>query len=253
MRIIAPLACSLIVAASSAFAGEAAPSQPPSSTAAPANYADAKPAFQLQPYSARYSSEYDFGWFSFYIDAERTLKQENDGSWSMVFEAEASAGSIRETTHFQLEDGQIHPLKYTYDASGLIQEDDQRLLFDYDQRTVLDQKKGRSFADKWQDDLQDKLSYMQQISIDLANGKRTLDYPVFEKHRVKQYTFEIVAEEQLNTQIGKLDTLKLKQKRSDNREIVAWVAKDKDYLLVRLVDRKKGKKRYQIDLVSTTL
>lgn len=262
MKRITTLACTLLFTSTSAFADVVVNDATTESITPPSITLTASQSMQqaiasenvrLQPFTARYSSEYDLGWFSLDIDAERKLEASDDGTWQLTFEAEASAASIREKSVFRLDGSRIHPLQYSYDAGGLITEDDQRLVFDYQDETVRDEKKQRSYSDKWQNDLQDKLTYMQQISIDLAAGNDELSYQVFEKHRVREYAFEILGEEQLNTKVGTLNTLKLRQKRNDNREIVAWLAKDKDYLLVRLVDRKKGKKRYQIDLVSTTL
>lgn len=207
----------------------------------------------LQPFKAKYTSRYDWGFFSFNIAAERTLEQREDGSWQMTFDAEASAASIQEQSVFALHNGIIQPQSYHYKGSGLIQEDDQDYRFDATQQQISAPLQAREFNDLWQDNLQDKLTYMLQISLDLANGQNELNYQVFEKNRVRSYEFVIVAEEPLKTRIGVLDTIKIKQLRDDRREIYAWLAKDKDYLLVKLVDRKKGKIQYQIDLVSTNL
>ncbi|WP_221801852.1 DUF3108 domain-containing protein [Oceanobacter mangrovi] len=248
MRTLSRLAYTTLLLSSAALANEEQPlshetvAEPVSSIAA-----------TLYPYSAEYDSQYDWGWFSFDIKARQTLEQVDEAQWKLTFQARASAASVEETSWFTLQDGQIHPRQYYYKASGLIQEDDQLLVFDDQHHTVQDNINNRSFDDKWRDDLQDKLTYMAQISLDLANNKPELDYQVFEKHRVRHYRFEVVGEETLNTRIGPLKTIKIRQLRDDKREIMAWLASEKNYLMIKLVDRKKGKKQYQIDLVSTTL
>ncbi|MDO6682978.1 DUF3108 domain-containing protein [Oceanobacter sp. 5_MG-2023] len=271
MRRIKYLACTLLLSPLLALASNG-DTQPPTLDSTDSTYPsstddaglqpehnaipDELPAVQhatLQPFRAQYTSRYEWGFFSFNIDAERRLVQRQDELWQMTFEADASAASVQEQAVFSLQDGIIQPQSYHYRGSGLIQEDDQEYQFDAARQRIYSPLQSREFNDVWQDKLQDKLTYMLQVSLDLASGQDQLSYQVFEKNRVRNYEFVIVAEEPLKTRIGVLDTIKIKQVRDDQRDIYAWLAKDKGYLLVKLVDRKKGKIQYQIDLVSSDL
>lgn len=210
----------------------------------------AEPKIALTPYRAKYRSNYHWGFLSFRINGVRTLEQLGEHQWRLTFEAEASAASVKEESLFRYQNNQIFPEQYRYRASGLIQEDDRSLDFDHEHEIVLDKERRKKYSDKWQPKLQDMLSYMQQVSIDLALGKTTLNYPVYDKTRVKTYGFEVLSEELLNTAIGKLNTIKVRQIRRGDREILAWLAADKDFLLVQMEDSEKGDLNYRIKLVS---
>lgn len=204
----------------------------------------------LMPFKARYTTEWKVGWFSIDVDATRELKQLDQQHWQLTFEAETSAAKLRESSRFTLTPEQrIQPLHYTYRASGLFNEDDRTLQFLPDTHSIRDQEKNKTYPQAWQDEIHDNLTYMLQAGLDLATGQQQFSYPVFEKNRNKPFRFEVIGEETLNTRAGKLETVKVRQiRKKKDREIIAWFAKDKHYLLVRLRDKKDGKKRYEINI-----
>ena len=204
----------------------------------------------IKPFSADYTTEWKLGWFSIDIDAKRQLKQVAPDRWQLLFEAKTGAAKLRETSEFTLSDrARIQPLSYQYRASGLFNEDDRTLHFLPSDKSVRDEEKKQTHQQVWQDEIQDNLTYMLQAGLDLAKGKTRFEYPVFEKNKSKPFRFEVIGEETLKTKAGKLRTIKVKQVREKKgREIYAWFAIDKNYLLVRLQDKKKGKKRYEINV-----
>ena len=214
------------------------------------NQAPSSSDTNLRPFVARYKSEWDVGWFSIDIKGTRTLKQLENGHWQLIFKADSSAAALKEVSRFEVTDGQIQPLEYEYQVSGLVTEPDRHLEFIPTQEIVRDHKKKRDHTNQWAPGIQDAQTYMLQASLDLTlHPTLPLSYPVFEKKKTKLFNFEIVGEEVIKTQIGKLNTVKIKQVRKDSREVTVWLAKDHQYLLARLVDKKKGKTRYRIDLV----
>lgn len=235
------LLLSLLVSGSPAGAVTTAPAATPPQTLSTTS---------LSPFKARYSSRYKLGFLSFDIDADRTLQQLADNSWQLQFSASASAASLDEVTHFTLTNGKIQPLEYSLKGAGLIQEDDRAFRFDHKAKTVLNSLSSDIFKNQWHDQIQDRLSYMLQISLDVAAGKRQLEYPVFEKNKIKMHHYEVVGEETLNTRIGPLRTVKVRQVRQDKRSITAWLAIDHQYVLVKLADKQNNNTRYAIDLVS---
>ncbi|ASP40369.1 hypothetical protein CHH28_17540 [Bacterioplanes sanyensis] len=212
----------------------------------------------LIPYQADYTTEWKVGWFSIDIDAQRTLKQLPDNQWQLSFHAETGAAALTETSVLSYANGRLWPQHYQYRASGLFNENDRTLSFDHTQQRVMDAElDDKIYSNGWialEDDgpliaPHDNLTYMQQAALDLAAGAQEFAYPVFEKNKSKVFRFAVVAEETLETAIGPLATVKVQQLRSSNkRQIFAWFSKQHNYTLVRLVDRKDGKKRYQIDL-----
>lgn len=214
----------------------------------------------LIPYQADYSTEWTVGWFTIDIDAQRSLKQLDNGDWQLTFRAETGAAALTETSVARWQDDRLWPLEYRYRASGLFNENDRSLDFDREQQRVTDLEQDDQVYDSgWislDDDgpilaPHDNLTYMQQAAVDLATGNQKFGYAVFEKNKSKPFRFAVVGEETLQTAIGPVDTIKVQQlRRSNKRQIYAWFSKQHNYTLVRLVDKKDGKKRYQIDLQS---
>lgn len=204
---------------------------------------------KLIPFTAHYKTEMKLGWFSIGVDAQRTLKQKENGYWEMRFRAETGAASLTETSDFVIEDNVIRPLDYRYRATGLFNEDDRTLEFIHEHKQVKDHEKDHIHQQAWQQEVHDNQTYMLQAGWDLSLGKSELDYPVFEKSRTKSFRFKRINYEVLDTDAGKISSVKIQQIRDDqNREIYAWYATEPPYLLLKLVDWKKGKKRYEINI-----
>ena len=210
-----------------------------------------EPKATLTPFNARYESEWNLGWFSIDIKGSRQLKRLDNDRWELVFEADSSAASLKEVSVFSVDDGQIQPLEYRYQVSGLVTEPDRSLEFRPDDEIIRDHKKNKDHTNQWAPGIQDAQTYMLQASLDLMlHPTLPLSYPVFEKKRTKVFNFEIVGEEIIKTRAGKLNTIKIQQVRKDNRRVTVWLIKDKQFLLARLVDKQNGKTRYKIDLVA---
>lgn len=202
----------------------------------------------LQPFTINYRSKYKAGWFSFNVDAKRTLEQVSDNVWRLSFLAEASIATLKETSLFSLVDGQIVPIDYDYQSSGLIDDENRDLNFLVDSQTIRDNNKNQDIQGQWQDGIQDNLTYMLQASFFLAKQQTEFSLPVFEKKKTKMFAFQVVGEETIQLPAGTFKTLKVRQIRNDkNRKIHAWFAIQEGYPLIKLSDKKDGKERYRIE------
>lgn len=201
----------------------------------------------LIPYSIDYTSEYRIGWFSFDIDATRTLEQRSGNLWHVGFDAEASIASLHEESDFIFKDGQITPVNYRYRASGMIDEPDRTLHFIADTQSIEDLERDRDRDHHWQDGIQDNLTYMLQAGLELSAGQTDFTLPVFEKSKTKPFRFRVVKKEEIKIKAGTFNAIKIEQVRDDKkREVHAWIADMPGYPLIRLRDKKDGKLRYQI-------
>ena len=238
--------------AAPAFESLTQPTPASQGESAPASQVDPvqAPQGELVPFRVSYKTEWKVGWFSIDIDAYRELKRVGGNRWQVTFEAETSAAKLRESSLFQVTPKQrLQPINYQYRATGLFNEDDRTLEFDTANNSIRDAEADKIYPDAWQQEIHDNLTYMLQAGLDLAAGDKTFSYPVFEKNKRKLFRFQVVGEETLNTRAGRLNTIKVQQIRNKkDREIYAWFAKDYHYLLVRLQDKKKGKKRYEINV-----
>lgn len=253
---IRPLVSSLLLTLSTQApaepdsAAQALPA-PAQTTPTPAATAQqpASNSLTLQPFTVHYKTRYEMGWFSFDIAGKRQLQQLDEQRWRFSFDAEASIATLHESSEFILQEQQIQPLYYRYQTTGLLDKPTQTVVFAPAQQLITDAQNNRLYPYIWQSGLQDNLSYMLQLSLDLAQGKTELSYPVFDKNKVREQRFAVMAEESLNTALGTLQTLKVQQVRDDNkRQIYAWFAPAQQYQMIRLAYYEKGKLRYQIDV-----
>ena len=85
------------------------------------------------------------------------------------------------------------------------------------------------------------MSHKQQLRRDMAAGKDVLTYAVISRGKLKQYTYDVVADEVLTTPIGPLDT-RLIQRISDDGTTTTkvWLAKDWDFVMIKLERSEKG-------------
>lgn len=202
----------------------------------------------LKPFKAYYKSKIRLGWFSIGVKATRELSQQADGNWLLDFTAEASVAKVKESSLMRFNNGQYQPLSYRYRATGLVDEPDQTLNFKASNRRVEDLENNKTF-NVWNNKIQDNISYMMQASLDLMANKTELVYPVFERRKIKDFKFKILAKENLKTDFGVLKTIKIEQViENKNKHIYAWLASDYQYVLARLQEVDKGKTRYNIEL-----
>jgi hypothetical protein len=211
-----------------------------------------------QPYpefTADYNATWTGGWFPINVDAQRSLRYQEDGSAVLTFEADSAIAGLEETSTFRFLDNTIQPLQYRYLRTGLFKEPDRNQLFSWQQKKIIDGDDQTIFEGHWHDQVQDNLSYNLQASIDLKQGKTQFTYPVFDRKKIKEFKFQMVGFETLKTQVGNIRTVKVEQieKKKDKKKTYIWFAKDYDFLLVRLQQKQKDGQMYQIDLTAANI
>ncbi|MGK0474662.1 MAG: hypothetical protein ACJAYV_000307 [Oleispira sp.] len=211
-----------------------------------------------QPYpefTADYNATWTGGWFPINVDAQRSLRYQEDGSAVLTFEADSAIAGLEETSTFRFLDNTIQPLQYRYLRTGLFKEPDRNQLFSWQQKNIINGDDQTIFEGHWHDQVQDNLSYNLQASIDLKQGKTQFTYPVFDRKKIKEFKFQMVGFETLNTQVGNIRTVKVEQieKKKDKKKTYIWFAKDYEFLLVRLQQKQKDGQMYQIDLTAANI
>lgn len=201
----------------------------------------ARPSIQPKPFTAHYRTRYS----GFRARGSRSLEQDGD-QWVLRFGADASVVSLMETTHFTMDKEQVKPLLYRYKRGGLFGSKPEEARFDWS--TMEARWDHADQPVKFPANAQDKLSYQFQLGLDLAAGKTSnLRYPVVDDNEVYEREFIIEGEEVLETRAGKLNTVRVKIKRDNNkRQTWIWFAKDWDYVLVKF--HQKDDSEYLIEL-----
>lgn len=222
------------------------------------NEAEANKPKLNKPYpefTAEYNATWRGGWFPINVDAQRSLKYKDDGTAVLKFEADSAIAGLQEISNFRIINDTVQPLQYRYLRSGLFKEPDRNQLFDWENKRIINVDNQTVFDGHWDDKVQDNLSYNLQASIDLNNGKTQFIYPVFDRKKVKNFTFQMIGSESLKTAVGTLRTVKIEQieKKKNKKKTYIWFAKDYNYLLVRLKQEQKDGQSYQIDLTSAEI
>lgn len=206
-------------------------------------------------FTAGYNAKWSGGWFPINVDAQRSLRYQEDGSVELIFEADSAIAGVEEISNFRFLDNTIQPLQYRYLRSGLFKEADRNQLFDWQKKHIVNGDNQTVFKGHWHDQVQDNLSYIMQATIDLEQGKTQFTYPVFDRNKVKDFKFQVVGFESLKTNAGTLRTVKIQQieSKKGKKKTYIWFAKDYNYLLVRLKQKQKDGQTYEINLTSANI
>ena len=206
-------------------------------------------------FNARYKATWTGGWFPISVDAQRSLTYQEDGTALLKFEADSAIAGVEEISNFRFLGDTLQPLQYRYLRTGLFKEADRNQLFDWKNKAIINGDNNTVFKGHWHDQVQDNLSYIMKATIDLEQGKTQFSYPVFDRNKVKDFKFQLVGFENLKTQVGVLNTVKIEQieEKKSKKKTYIWFAKDYDYLLVRLKQKQKDGQVYQIDLTAANI
>ena len=203
----------------------------------------------LKPFEITYKAKYSGKGIPMKVNATRSLSKNSDKTWSFKFKAKNLLAKINETSSFDTQDAKIIPSHYRYKRTGLVKDLDDRLSFDWENNSAHN----KSLKSEWTVELQestfDKLSYQLQMRLDLSQGKTEFKYFVAERGKLKPYTFEIVREEELNTKIGKQNTVVLERvENKQKRRVTIWFAKDLNYTLVKLEQKEQKGEHYLVTI-----
>ncbi|MGQ9425959.1 DUF3108 domain-containing protein [Gilvimarinus sp. F26214L] len=209
--------------------------------------AQAAPATQPKNFEATYKAKY----FGISVTATRKLETLGDGSRLFTFFADSWLADLKEVSQFRWADAdRIQPLRYVYERSGLGRDRELVVDFDWDKRQVVNDASDKPWRMEVPAGALDKLSWQLQIRTDLLNGRPLLEYDVADGGSLKQYSFEVLGEEEVDTDAGRFKAVKVKRLRDEDaeRHTIFWMAKEWDYLVVRLLQKEEDGANYEIDL-----
>lgn len=208
-------------------------------------------AGELVPFTANYSTQY--GMLS--ATGVRKLEKRADGNWAFENRASAMFAEIVENSTFSLRKDHVTPLNYNF-KNPLSSKRNLSLTFNWPQAKVEDKERGVTLP--LQGNIYDKLSYQMQLQKDVCAkpGKfGTRDYTVVDGKKFKTYRVEFIDRQMLNTKVGALDTVHLRQFRPDKENkkyTLFWLATDFNCILARL-DEQEEKDIIRLDLTSATV
>lgn len=193
--------------------------------------------------------------------AVQSLELTSDGNWLFTSAADHFLISIRESSLFRIDGDQLIPIEYRQERKGLGRNRSKSNTFDWSSMTSrYTRSKGR---DKQEGEFaidehtKDNLLFQLQLRLDVKqamadkNPDQQFIYSIADNDHTEVYTFVITGEEQLETPRGDLKTVRLERVREDsNRQTLIWLAKDHDYLMVRLQQLEEDDKGFDLQLES---
>ena len=196
----------------------------------------------IKPYRAVYDANFDF-FLPLEGTAVRELQQQPNGDWLLSHTIDSSLLTLNETSHFDWLDGSPKTLEYKFQQKTLGKDKNDHLVFDWSQHQLQFSSKDRQGEYSFPSDALDKLNYQLKLRQDLIANRELPSYAVTDRHNMKNYDFEIIGTEVLQTPMGKLNALQLKRIRDADakRQTNIWLATDWDYLLVKIHQQEKGK------------
>ena len=185
----------------------------------------------------------------------RELIRLEDGRYRLTSSAKSMFIKISETSEFVLDGDTLLPADYQYTRTGIGKNKSESSHFNWEDGELL--ANGETF--ELSDSAFDKLSYQYQLQRDVAeaiqSGKvqEVLEYTVTDEANSKQYRFEIVGKEAIDTPLGELMTVRVDRIREgSDRQTSFWLAVDHEFLLVRL-EQIEDDKGFELNLDAATI
>ncbi|PWQ96347.1 DUF3108 domain-containing protein [Leucothrix arctica] len=133
----------------------------------------------------------------------------------------------------------VIPTSYLYDE---VVRKDQRLdKASFAKGRAVGAYKGKSYNLAVPANVLDRGILEMVVANDLNRKLPTLNYTVLDRGELKDYSFVREGSEKLTTNAGTFDTVKISVKRGDgSRETTYWMAKQLDFLPVKMLHKEKG-------------
>ena len=196
----------------------------------------------LEAFTASYALE-AFGTTVGRSEWRLTPMSENRFVWESRSESTGAVALIHDVDVTERSTSELHgasfrPLLYQYDRHGENAARNVRVTFDWSDGIALNTVGGHTWRMPVPAGTLDKLSYLLALMQDLADGRRSMQYPIADGGRLKRYRLHAVGAETLETSLGRLETVKVERLRhSDDRRATLWCAPTLGYLPVKLEHR----------------
>lgn len=160
---------------------------------------------------------------------------------------------ITESTRWRVTDNRLQPLHYKFLHQGKRQKR-REVRFDWQTMTAHSRKNEQSWELALETDTLDMLLSQLALTWELLQNPQPSDrsYVIAHNDEVKTYQIQFDGEEQLETELGRLQAFKFTRRDPDNeqRSSVLWVAPKLRYLPVRIEHTEPGDDTVKADIMS---
>lgn len=201
----------------------------------------------LQPYVATYAVTYrglDAGTLRMELSRDAQSNRyafETRANPSMLARLVIGRDAV-ERTVFEPSNEVIRPIEWSLEDGKNGRSGDGHLKFDWAANKVVGEYEGKPVELPAQAGLQDRLSIQVAVSAALVQGREPASIVMVNGDKTREYSYARGATEQLDTKLGKLDTVIYESTRpGSNRVSKVWHAPSLEYLAVRAEQIRKGK------------
>lgn len=160
-------------------------------------------------------------------------------------------GEIRETTRLVPDGGSVRPLDYTNTDTIARPNRHASYTFDESSQAVSGEYKSRVIDETMRAGGQNRISAHVALIQAMRSGEEISDFPVFDRGRWKDYRFEVLPEQPVETPSGDFDAVEIRYTSADDdRNWSLYLAEDLDYLPVVIVFREGDKTKSRAELTS---
>lgn len=143
---------------------------------------------------------------------------------------------ITENTDGTISGNNIRPSSYLFNKSQRSKSKIDKIQFS--KNSASGSYKGKPYKLTTSANTQDRASLELVLARDIALDKEQLSYPVVERGENKEYTFQKLGNEKIQTPAGSFNAVKVKVVRADNqRDTIFWLAKENDFMPVKIYHR----------------
>lgn len=170
-------------------------------------------------------------------EAVRTLKKQEDGwlytshSKTTGFIAALLSTDILQTTKFNLSNGLIRPLIYTYNKNNGAHKVHQ--TYDWEKKKVFSQSGDKLHIYDIPEKVQDQSIYQLSMMLDLADGIKDTTYHVAENVRLMDYQIKSLGFETIDSELGKIHTKVMRVKTRKNKTTI-WFSPKHHFLPIKI-------------------
>jgi uncharacterized protein DUF3108 len=178
---------------------------------------------------------------------ERRFFQQEDGNYTFRSESRTTGFialikkvHILEVSSWNLINSYFTPLNYTYHRTKGKKERDVEINFNWNKNKITNRVNDSIWHMDTQTGILDKLLYQLSIMSDLKSGHIPDSYIIADGGKIKEYKFERIGDEILNTPLGKFNTIKLAlHKKHKKQDTFLWCAYDLEFLPVKVTNTEK--------------
>jgi len=149
---------------------------------------------------------------------------------------------VIEISNWKFLNSNIIPIHYSYKRTGGKKNRDVEINFNWNNQQIINRVNDSVWRMKTQSGVLDKLLYQLVIMIDLKSGNIPEKYMVADGGKIKEYVFEYIQDEVIETPIGSLNTMKFSLYKKNKQKTFLWCAYDFDFLPIKVIAKENDGK-----------